>query len=143
MIKIKSLWLTALSLLFPVSCTSRVNQNQNLEREWMMVSFENFSKTEMMNSSAKIIFKKESDTKLRASAKMGCNSLFFATEIRNSGKMKVSDIGSTEMMCKNMKMEEAFLKALPKIRSFKVEGHYLSLSDSDGKTMKFIAADWD
>ena len=129
--------------VFMISCSSVPQQNQNIEREWMMVSFENFSKTELMNSSAKIIFKKESDFKFKADAKMGCNTIFFTAETKNSGKIVASNPVSTEMLCKSMTIEDAFLKILPKIKTFKVEGHFLTLMDNEGNAIKFVAADWD
>jgi heat shock protein HslJ len=48
------------------------------------------------------------------------------------------------MFCEDkMDLESAFGKALPTMNSYKVEGHYLTLSDENGDEMKFVAADWD
>ena len=42
-----------------------------------------------------------------------------------------------------MDLETAFAKVLPTMTNYKVEGHYLTLSNAAGKKMKFVAADWD
>ncbi|UOU99236.1 META domain-containing protein [Chryseobacterium daecheongense] len=57
--------------------------------------------------------------------------------------MKISGVGSTMMACQNMVLETAFAKNFDKMTTFSVEGHFLTLSDEEGKVMKFVAADWD
>ena len=75
-------------------------------------------------------------------AKMGCNGMFFTAELSN-GKAKFSGVGSTMMYCDGrMKLEDSFGKQLPNMNQYKIERHFLTLSD--GKSiMKFVAADWD
>ena len=53
-------------------------------------------------------------------------------------------MGSTMMFCeKSMDLEAAFGKELPLMTNYKVEGHFLTLSNASGMKMKFVAADWD
>lgn len=48
------------------------------------------------------------------------------------------------MYCEgNMKLETSFGQELPQMTSYKIDGHFLTLSGGNGKTMKFVAADWD
>lgn len=68
-----------------ISCSSVPQQNQNIEREWMMVSFENFSKTELMNSSAKIIFKRKVILNLKRMLKWA------ATQFSSLQKQKIQE----------------------------------------------------
>lgn len=78
------------------------------------------------------------------SAKMGCNNMFFSAKMKAENKIELSQVGSTMMFCQDMMdVESDFGKMLPTMTSYKVEGHYLTLSDGKGNDMKFIAADWD
>ena len=74
---------------------------------------------------------------------MGCNKMFFTSEFKKAGKVKISGIGSTLMACQNMKLEDDFSKNLKNMTNYKIEGHFLTLSDDHGNSMKFIASDWD
>ena len=130
-----------------VNCNSQKNNTQNIkkpffQREWMMTSFNGFTKEELMESGAKIdLTNKEGNN---YSASMGCNNLNFVAEINDKGTMKISDIMATMMFCEGkMKLEQAFLSTFPKMNSYKIEGHVLTLSDGKGNSMKFVAADWD
>lgn len=77
-------------------------------------------------------------------AKMGCNQMFFEADFKANGTVKFSDVGSTMMYCENnMKLEDAFGKALPLMTKYEIDGHHLTLTDTKGNQMKFVAADWD
>ncbi|MGS0747992.1 META domain-containing protein [Halpernia sp. GG3] len=77
------------------------------------------------------------------SAKMGCNNLFFMAKMVGN-KITFSQVESTMMYCEGMMdLESAFGKALPTMNSYKIEGHYFTISDEKGHEMKFLAADWD
>ena len=80
----------------------------------------------------------------RFSAKMGCNGMFGEATFIADEKVKFSQLGSTMMYCdQGMDLETAFGKTLPQMTSYKIEGHFLTLSDTAGNIMKFVAADWD
>lgn len=77
-------------------------------------------------------------------AKMGCNSIFFSVKLKNNHRIHFSGVGSTMMYCDgNMKLEENFGKLLPTITKYQVKGHFLTLKNKNGQTMKFVAEDWD
>lgn len=42
-----------------------------------------------------------------------------------------------------MELENEFQKKFKTMTKFKVEGHFLTLSDNKGNSMKFVASDWD
>lgn len=105
----------------------------------MLVSFDAFTKQELVKSKAGINLTGEKN----GTAMMGCNKIIFTFEFKNNGKIKISEIGSTEMACQNMNIENAFLKKFGTMTNYKIEGHRLTLSDVFGNEMKFIAADWD
>lgn len=135
--------LTILSV-FAISCASKTIESKNLEREWMLVSFQNFSKNDLVKADAKISLTKEDEKgNLKGGAKMGCNSIFFSAELQKNNKIAISDAGSTMMACQNMEIETAFLKSFPGVKTFTIEGHFLTLKDEKGNVMKFVAADWD
>jgi len=132
--------------LFVMSCKS-MNSNTsetmtNLHKKWMLVEYKDFTKPELVKLEAYMDLSKNSETPNRYTAKMGCNGMFFTAEF-NKGKSKFSGVGSTMMYCDGrMKLEELFGKDLPNMNQYKIEGHFLTLTD--GKSiMKFVATDWD
>jgi len=74
---------------------------------------------------------------------MGCNKLFFTSEFKKESQLKISQVASTEMACPNMKLENDFSRNIKTMNHDKVEGHFLTLKNDQGSSMKFIAADWD
>lgn len=74
---------------------------------------------------------------------MGCNKLFFTSEFKKESQLKISQVVSTEMACPNMKLENDFSRNIKTMNHYKVEGHFLTLKNDQGSSMKFIAADWD
>lgn len=61
-----------------------------------------------------------------------CNRYFGGFEVNNN-TMKVGDLASTRMMCPNQAQENAFLKMLSTVHSYKIDGRILMLSDVDNK----------
>ena len=130
-------------LLLLSNCTTQTKVPDNVKREWMLVEFQDFSKELMMSSKAQLNLSQEIPTG-KFSANMGCNNIFGQVTFSSIGMVKFSEIASTEMYCdKSMDLEAAFSKELPTMTNYKVEGHYLTLSNASGKKMKFVAADWD
>jgi heat shock protein HslJ len=127
-----------------VNCSSVPQKNPSLQRQWMLVSFDQFSKEELVRNKAEInltgIMEKG---KIKGGANMGCNSMFFTSEFKTNGKVKISGVGSTLKACQNMELENAFIQKFDKMTSYSIEGHFLTLSDDNGSSMKFLAADWD
>lgn len=116
---------------------------ENIHKKWMLVEYKNFTKEELVKLEANIDLTKNPESKGRYNAKMGCNGMFFTAEF-NNGKAKFSGLGSTMMYCDGrMKLEELFGKDLPTMNQYKIEGHFLTLSNPSGGKMKFVAADWD
>ncbi len=142
---------TILVLQLLLNCSSLMNENSastaknpHIQREWMMIAFENFAKADLIKMNAKInLTEPAKEGKINGKALMGCNEIFFSSEFKNNGKVKISEISSTEKACPDMKLEDDFSKTFKNITNFKVEGHFLTLTDNQGNSMKFIAADWD
>lgn len=127
-----------------IGCSSAQVKNPHIQREWMLISFEGFTKEQLIKNKAGInLTAEKKEGKIRGGAFMGCNKMFFTSEFKNNGKMKISGVGSTMMACQNMDLETAFAKSFDKMTTYSVEGHFLTLSDGKGKMMKFVAADWD
>lgn len=143
----KNIILTIFSVFFltiVLNCSAAKVNNQHFQREWMMVSFDEFSKQQLIENKAKInLTGEKKGNQVKGFANMGCNRIFFIAELKNNGKVKISEIGSTEMACQNMKLENAFIKKFSNMKNYLIEGHRLTLSDVNGNQMKFIAADWD
>lgn len=110
----------------------------------MLVSFPSFSKNELMQSRAKIVFSESLKSEInKASASLGCNTLMFDYKIMNNGKIKISNPSNPNKPCENIKMETKFITLIKSMNKYKLEGHFLTLSDSKGNEIKCVAADWD
>jgi len=142
--KIMLSFFAVLILALMVNCSSTQVKNPFIQREWMMVSFNNFTKDQLIKNQAGInLTAKKEGNKIRGGAFMGCNRMFFTSEFKSNGKVEFSGLGSTMMACQNMDLETAFAKSFEKMTKYSLEGHFLTLSDDQGNQMKFIAADWD
>jgi len=132
-------------LIFVYSCKTSAESGttvENIHRKWMLVEYGDFTKDELVKLEANVDLTKNLHESNRYSAKMGCKAMFFTAEF-NQGKAKFSGVGSTMMYCDGkMKLEELFGKDLPKMNQYKIEGHFLTLTDGT-TSMKFVAADWD
>ena len=110
----------------------------------MLVSFPSFSKNELIKSRAKIVFSESLDGEInKASSYLGCNTLIFDCKIKNNGKIKFSNLSNTKKPCENIKLETKFITLIKSMNKYKLEGHFLTLSDSKGNEIKCVAADWD
>lgn len=143
---LKSIGVLSLLMLLLISCNSskKVSESvENINRKWMLIEYTDFTKPELTKLEANMDLTKNQENPNRFTAKMGCNGMFFTAEF-NKGKAKFSAVGSTMMYCEGrMKLEELFGKDLPTMNQYKIEGHFLTLSNANGDKMKFVAADWD
>lgn len=131
------------ALLMIANCTSQTKAPENIKRDWMLVEFQNFTKETLTGNKAHLDLSTQKEVG-QFSANMGCNSMFGSAIFNANGTVKFSAVGSTMMFCdKAMDLEAAFAKDLETMTIYKVDRHYLTLSDDTGKHMKFIAADWD
>lgn len=129
---------------FMIRCSSLIIKNPQLQREWMLVSFRDYAKQDLMKHKAGInLTAPVEHRKIKGSAFMGCNRMFFSAEFKDKDKLKISGLGSTMMACPAMKLEDDFSKNLKNMTAYSVEGHFLTLKDDQGNTMKFVEADWD
>lgn len=127
-----------------ISCNSLPSRNPQLQREWMLVAFSSYSKQELISDGAKIdLTAPVRNGEIRGGAFMGCNRMFFSSELKKNGNLKISGLGSTMMACPDMKLEDDFVKGFRNMTRYKIDGHFLILDDKQGNTMKFIASDWD
>ncbi|UQB68171.1 META domain-containing protein [Epilithonimonas zeae] len=143
---LKSIGVLSLLMLLLISCNSskKVSESMgNINRKWMLVEYKDFTKAELTKLEANMDLTKRAEAPNQYGAKMGCNGMFFTAEL-NKGKAKFSGVGSTMMYCDGrMKLEVLFGKELPTMDQYKIEGHFLTLSNGNGDKMKFVAADWD
>lgn len=136
--------LSVLILLLMLNCSAVSVNNPSIQRQWMLVSFGNYTKEDLMKNKASLDLTTPVKNKtIKGGAFMGCNRMFFTAEFKNSGRIKISDLGSTLMACENMKLEDDFSKKFKDMQHYRIEGHFLTLADDHGNLMKFIAADWD
>lgn len=136
-------FLASILLLSVLNCAPKITGADSYQREWMLVEFQNFSKETLTQNKANLNLS-DAENPGKFSANMGCNNMFGEAKFNSDQTVKFSAIGSTMMYCdKAMDLESAFQKALPMMKTYKITGHYLTLTDPAGNVMKFVAADWD
>ena len=132
-----------LSLFLIVSCNTKntilKTANPNTSRIWMLTSFKNYKKNQLVEKNA---FLDLTNTE-RAVAKMGCNTISFNYSIKNSKLILFSQGIKTEMACNDMQLEEDFCKFIVQEFSYKIVSHQLILTNSKGEEIQFVAQDWD
>jgi len=141
MMKTRFFIISLLSISFFMMSFAPQKEVSSLKRKWMLVEFQGFTKEELIQKKAYLDL---THLEKGGGAKMGCNSIFFSVKLKNNHRIHFSGIGSTMMYCDgNMKLEENFGKLLPTITKYQVKGHFLTLKNKNGQTMKFVAEDWD
>ncbi|WP_223598300.1 META domain-containing protein [Chryseobacterium sp. GVT01B] len=127
-----------------LNCSAVPDKNPSLQRQWMLVSFDGFLKEQLITNKAEInLTANIIDGKIQGNAYMGCNQMSFVSECKKGGKVKISNGVSTMKACQDMNLETSFQKKFETMTKYSVEGHFLTLTDDNGNSMKFVAADWD
>jgi len=133
--------ISLLSISFFMMSFAPQKEVSSLKRKWMLVELQGFTKEELIQKKAYLDL---THLERGGGAKMGCNSIFFSVKLKNNHRINFSGVGSTMMYCDgNVKLEENFGKLLPTITKYQVKGHFLTLKNKNGQTMKFVAEDWD
>jgi len=136
--------LSVFCLLLLLNCSPATISVHRIAREWMLISFKDYTKENLMRNQARIDLTAPAENgKIKANVFVGCNHLFFKAVFKENGTTTFSDIGSTLMACPEMKLEDDFSKSLKQMQEYRLEGHFLILNDHQGNSMKFIASDWD
>lgn len=126
------------------NCSTVPEKNPSLQRQWMLVSFDGFSRDQLIAHKAEVNLTAEmKGNTIQGSAFMGCNRMSFASGFKKNGQVNISNITGTMKACKDMALESAFQKKFTTMTKYTIEGHFLTLSDDHGHSMKFVAADWD
>ena len=141
MMKTRFFIISLLSISFFLMSFAPQKEISSLKRKWMLIEFQGFTKEELIEKKAYLDL---TQLEKGGGAKMGCNSIFFSVKLKNNHRIHFSGVGSTMMYCDgNMKLEENFGKLLPTITKYQVKGHFFTLKNKNGQTMKFVAEDWD
>lgn len=142
--KIIFTFLAVLCLGFLLNCSSVPVKNYQLQREWLMVSFKNYGKPGLIKNNAKIDLTLPAEYGIiKGTGFMGCNNMFFRSQFKPNGRVKISEIKSTGKLCPDNQLENDFSEIFKNMTRYIIEGHFLILTDKQGNSMKFIAADWD
>lgn len=135
---------TVLLLGVVLNCSAMPDKNPVLQRQWMLVSLDGFSRDQLIANKAEMnLTGNMMKGKIQANAYMGCNRMSFVSEFKKGGKVKFSKGISTMKACQDMNLESSFQKKIETMTHYSIEGHFLTLSDDHGNSMKFVAADWD
>lgn len=137
----KLILMLSLSLLIASYAFAGSKSQDKLKRKWMLVEFQDFSKEEMMKLGAFIDF---TQIEKGGHASMGCNVINFKVKTKICKRISFGEAMSTMMFCQEaMRLEDAFKNFLPKVKKYKVKGHYLTLSAGKNGKMLLVAEDWD
>jgi heat shock protein HslJ len=130
-----------LTFVYIMACNTvkKDDNNQQLNRIWMLVEFEQFTKEDLTKNQAYLDLTKPEN----AASKMGCNNLSFQYKIVSNSEIQFNDGIATKMYCDDMQLETDFSKEITLISNYSLDGHHLTLTSSDGKKMVFVAQDWD
>lgn len=64
----------------------------------------------------------------------GCNNMFGSLDAdANNGSISFGNVGSTRMMCADMKTEDMLLQAINGVARYEIDGNTLTLKSADGK----------
>jgi heat shock protein HslJ len=115
------------------SCSStkdvqKLSYDQSLkDTKWQLESL-NEKAIKKIERVASINFDKEN----KVYGNLGCNNFFGKFESKND-LLKISQIGSTMMMCQDMSIESLYSKILENVKKYKVEKEILIFFDKDNK----------
>jgi heat shock protein HslJ len=134
------------TLLMSNKCEDRKNSSKqvedkkalNFKRVWMLIEFKNYSKEDLVKNEAKLDLTNDN----RASAYMGCNNIGYSFSLADN-QIIFSQGMATKMYCDKNTLEDDFLKSIDEKMVFKIDGHFLFLTNSKNETLKFVAQDWD
>ena len=62
-----------------------------------------------------------------------CNRFFGPYSYYADGRIDISNLGSTRMLCPNQALEDQYFRALQNATSFKIDGDFLLLTDAHSK----------
>lgn len=134
--------------LFLMACQSlnsvkESSISKDLKREWKVVAFGAFSKEQLTKADATLNLTDTKTNKDQYGAFFGCNKMFFILKQKGNTLM-FGNVGSTMMYCEGMMdLESAAAQFLQGEKTYEISGHYLTIKNPEGKTMKLIAVDWD
>ncbi len=135
--------ISLLSVGFLLQCSSAAKP-EGLNRQWMMISFKDYQKDFLVKNKASLDLSAYPSEHQTYHAYMGCNQIRLQASFGADQSVKAGDISATMRYCDdNESLENRFISEFPAVTRFKVEGHFLTLSDESGNEMKFVAADWD
>ena len=139
-------YLFIISLFLLTHCDSKksaIDTDQetknHLKRAWMLVEIQGFTKSFLVANSVSLDLTEE-----EAAIYAGCNRIKANFNITDEESITFEGFISTKMFCeKTADLEMKYLQILEKSTTYLVEGHHLTLSTETGKTLKFVAQDWD
>lgn len=135
----KKLLIPFMALLLISSKCSEKSSNVDYKRVWMLVEFKNYTKDSLTKNKAKLDLTNPES----ASAYMGCNNIGYGFTVTSDDEITFSNGMATEMYCENNTLEKDFLRAIERKMKYKIDGHFLMLTNSKNEVLKFVAQDWD
>ncbi len=114
--------------LVEVLSKEQTSQVDIFDKQWEVYRIDD---TGIDESNPSLLFQKESQ---QVAGFAGCNR-FFSSFTVEGNNLKLGVTGLTRMMCQDMTVEDAFVKALEQVRYFEVSGDELHLMDEDGNAI--------
>ena len=133
-------------LLFAISCQNKVKEADSknlLKRKWMLVEYKNIDKAKFVELKSYLDLRHQEKSSYMYSSNIGCNIFNGEFKTLPNNKIKFYDGMVTQMFCEGlMDLESNYFNDLISMTNYKIEGHFLTLSNNQSQ-MKFVAEDWD
>lgn len=140
MIKKIILFLGIASTMFFAGCYSKnitktTKPNVSLTNTYFKALNLNGHKVEVIEKEAHIKFAEKGTL----NGNLGCNAFFGSFKV-NDKNISFENIGSTKMMCSNIKTEDEFIKVLQNTKTYEIKGEILSFFDEKGDEISSFKA---
>ncbi len=138
--KIATLFLSVASIATLASCSSTKNNAvlADLNGEWSIAAIDGKTITAPENQESAFIAFNTSTGEVYGNA--SCNSIMGSFDTKAApGQIDLSRLGSTRMMCPDMSLEDAILKALSQVKGYALtKSGDVALTDANGKEIVLL-----
>lgn len=140
--RLSTLGLGSLMLLFCFSCALRPPEKQKLQRKWMLVAMQGYTKQQLMQAGSFLDLSQNKE-KNSPTIFLGCNKGSLQVEVSSKQRIRFSQLATTKMSCSALSLENQLAKNLLQTTHYSINGHFLTLTTQEQDSLKFVAADWD
>lgn len=109
---------------------SKTDFLNSIQGKWTVSEVNSIAKEDLSNYPKTPFIKIEEE---KVSGTNGCNNYFSSINLIDEKSLEFSPFGETKMMCRDMKISDAFSLSLSKIKTYIVDEETLTLFNSKGE----------